>query len=68
MWVVAQVLGHRDPNFDEYEFAEACGVDTRTRSGRPRSGHIAYGLRRDAGGCYDRPGTWGADLEPATQE
>jgi hypothetical protein len=34
MSVVAQVLGHADPNFDEYELPEACGVDTKTRSGR----------------------------------
>jgi hypothetical protein len=39
MWVVAQVLGHADPKFDVYEFAEACGVNTLTRSGR-RSGFI----------------------------
>ncbi|MEH1017192.1 hypothetical protein V6U90_29370 [Micromonospora sp. CPCC 206060] len=37
VWVVAQVLGYNDPNLDVYEFAEACGVDTRTPSGRPRS-------------------------------
>jgi hypothetical protein len=48
MWVVAQVLGHADPNLDPYEFAEACGVDTRTPSGRPRSGHITAGLRGSA--------------------
>jgi hypothetical protein len=46
MWVVAQVLGHADPNFDVYEFAEACGVNTLTRSGR-RNGFIEAGLRRD---------------------
>jgi hypothetical protein len=67
MWVVAQVLGHADPNFDVYEFAEACGVNTRTRSGR-RDGGIEAGLRRDwsAPGqplCY--PGTW--DARPASQ-
>lgn len=45
MWVAAQVLGYNDPNFNEYEFAEACGVDTRTPSGRPNSGHISAGLR-----------------------
>lgn len=45
MWVVAQVLLNADPNLDPYEFAEACGVNTRTRSGRPRSGHITAGLR-----------------------
>jgi hypothetical protein len=57
MWVAAQVLGHRDPNFDEYEFAEACGVDTRTASGR-KSGTIRAGLRihHDTGRFY-RPGS-----------
>lgn len=57
MWVVAQVLGHADPNLDPFEFADACGVDTRTPSGRPRSGVITAGLRRDpATGDYDQPG------------
>jgi hypothetical protein len=56
MWVAAQVLGYLDPNFDEYEFAEAAGVDTRTSSGRERSGHIRYGLRI-VDGQYCRPGT-----------
>lgn len=62
MWVVGQVLGYNDPgNFDEFEFAEACGVDTRTSSGRPRSGGITAGLRiRSDGGVrrYQRPGTY----------
>jgi hypothetical protein len=49
MWVVAQVLGHADPNFDVYEFAEACGVDTATPSGRPKSGVITAGLRYEDG-------------------
>jgi len=57
MWVTAQVLGHADPNFDAYEYAEACGVNTRTPSGRPRSGVITAGLRFDQEtGKYDRPG------------
>lgn len=47
MWVVAQVLSHHDPNLDVYRFAEACGVDTRTSSGRLRSGAIPAGLRTD---------------------
>ena len=55
MWVVAQVLGHNDPNLDPYEFAEACGVDTRTPSGRPRSGHIVAGLRHDSSGQLAGP-------------
>ncbi|MBN9799267.1 hypothetical protein DMP15_18660 [Pseudonocardia sp. UM4_GMWB1] len=62
MWVVAQVLGHADPNLDEFEFAEACGVDTRTPSGRPRSGVISAGLRTDHDtGAYDVPGALAAD-------
>lgn len=73
MWVVAQVLGHADPNFDVFEFAEWCGVDTRTPSGRPRSGHIPAGLRHNLEtGAVARPGdpeTWdeesaSADLTP----
>ena len=67
MWVVAQVLGHTDPNFDVFEFAEWCGVDTRTQSGRPRSGHIPAGLRY-VGGVVARPGdpeTWDEDPYPA---
>ncbi|MEU8158143.1 hypothetical protein AB0B94_31195 [Micromonospora sp. NPDC048986] len=59
MWVTAQVLAYNDPNFDVYEFAEACGVDTTTPSGRPRSGHITAGLRGAAypGSGYARPGS-----------
>lgn len=62
MWVTAQVLAYNDPNFDVYEFAEACGVDTRTRSGRPKDGGILAGLRQ-LNGRYARPGTW--DYEEA---
>jgi len=57
MWVTAQVLAYMDPNFDVYEFAEAAGVNTRTPSGRERSGHIRAGLRT-LNGQYCRPGTW----------
>lgn len=60
MWVTAQVLAHADANFDAYEFAEACGVDTRTRRG-VTSGVIEAGLRKDRDGRYHRPGTWDAD-------
>jgi hypothetical protein len=56
MWVAAQVLAHADPNFDVYEFAEWCGVDTRTPTGRPRSGAILAGLRKNETGGFDRPG------------
>ncbi|MGH3612242.1 MAG: hypothetical protein ACRDRK_06485 [Pseudonocardia sp.] len=72
MWVTAQVLAHADPNFDVYEYAEWCGVDTRTSSGRPRSGGIAAGLRRDyETGRYDRPGdpaSWDAEPEVDPEE
>lgn len=56
MWVTAQVLGYSDGNFDVYEFADACGVDTRTPTGRPKSGAILYGLRRKEDGEYYAPG------------
>ncbi len=46
MWVVGQVLLEDDPNLDVFEFAQACGVNTDTPSGRPRSGHITAGFRR----------------------
>ncbi|KFK87882.1 hypothetical protein IX27_18520 [Streptomyces sp. JS01] len=55
MWVTAQVLGFQDPNFDVYEFAEACGVETRTRTGRVDGG-IQAGVRL-LNGRYARPGT-----------
>jgi hypothetical protein len=58
MWVCAQTLAYMDANFDVFEFAEAAGVDTRTPSGRERSGHIPFGLRRLAEGKYCRPGSW----------
>lgn len=57
MWVAAQVLGHQDPNFDVYEFAAACGVETLTRRG-VKDGSISAGLRIDQEGRYARPGTW----------
>jgi len=55
MWVAARVLGYNDPNLDVFEFAEACGVDTRTPSGYPRSGHITAGLRGGSYGRYCKP-------------
>lgn len=61
MWVTAQVLGHSDPNFDEYEFAEACGV--RAKSWGRKSGVIAAGLRR-TDGRFHRPGTYSPDPDP----
>lgn len=57
MWVAAQVLGHADQNFDVYEFAEACGVGTRTSRGQ-KNGAIEAGLRKDQHGRYAYPGTW----------
>lgn len=62
MWVTAQVLGYGDPNFHVYEFADACGVNTKTRRGEPDGG-IEYGLRREhqPGGRYQRPGTYEYD-------
>lgn len=63
----SQSLGicYADPNFDkyEYEFAEACGVDIYTTSGRCNGG-IAAGLRR-TGNRYHRPGTYEPDPDPA---
>jgi hypothetical protein len=51
MWVTAQVLGHRDPNFDVVEFARACGVDGLSAA------TLKSGLRRKRG-VYATPGTW----------
>jgi len=59
MWVSAQALAYADPNFDVYEFAEACEVNPRfiyTNRGS-KNGVISNGLRRDADG-YHRPGTY----------
>ena len=50
MWVVAQVLGHADPNFDIKEFADTCGVVGMTE------GTLRHGTRRDAEGKYMPPG------------
>ncbi|MFF1779941.1 hypothetical protein [Streptomyces virginiae] len=59
MWVTAQVLGYSDPNFDVYEFAQACGVNIlNTRGGR--DGSIGSGLR-SSDGRYERPGTYEYD-------
>jgi hypothetical protein len=59
MWVTAQVLAYNDPNFDVYEFAEACGVNTLNSRGG-RDGSIAAGLREQYG-RYMRPGTFEFD-------
>ncbi|WUD77060.1 hypothetical protein OG937_37825 [Streptomyces sp. NBC_00510] len=59
MWVAAQTLGYSDPNFDVYEFAKACGVNTLTSRGA-KDGAIAAGLRTWYG-QYTRPGSWTFD-------
>jgi hypothetical protein len=60
VWVAAQVLGHRDPNFNVVEFAEAAGVQ-----GFP-AGWIQAGVRTDfQTGRYQRPGTYEFDAQPA---
>jgi hypothetical protein len=58
MWVTAQVLGHQDPNFDVYEFAAACGVNTLTSRGEQDGGIFAGVRTKD--GRYCQPGTWDA--------
>lgn len=67
-WVTGQVLGYNDPNFDEYEYFEACGISTRTNSGAIDGG-VETGLRirgKDAAGNrrFDVPGTYSPDPEP----
>ncbi|MFE2561614.1 hypothetical protein ACFXGT_37525 [Streptomyces sp. NPDC059352] len=59
MWVTAQVLGYNDPNFDVYEFAQACGVNILNSRGG-KDGSIAAGLRTSYG-RYCRPGTYEFD-------
>jgi hypothetical protein len=51
MWVTAQVLGHRDANFDVVEFAKECGVSGFSPAA------LRSGLRREKG-VYAAPGTW----------
>jgi hypothetical protein len=53
-WVVAQVLGHEDPNLDITEFAASAGVEER------RPGILKAGLRA-WNGRYARPGTFDYD-------
>jgi hypothetical protein len=52
---------HSTANFNEYEFAEACGVNTKTRYGH-EDGTISAGLRKTVDGHYCRPGTWEAPV------
>ncbi|WP_141812405.1 hypothetical protein [Nocardia bhagyanarayanae] len=54
--VTTQVLRHRDPNLDVYEFAEACGLDTRTHSGRSRDGGYVAAIRWESDGVACAPG------------
>lgn len=49
MYVVAQVLGHSDPNFNISEFARACGAEGQTE------GTLRHGMRRNADGSYESP-------------
>ncbi|HYO33641.1 MAG TPA: hypothetical protein VES21_12395 [Nocardioidaceae bacterium] len=51
MWVVSQVLGHRDSNFNVVEFAAACGVTGLS------PGELQSGLRQEDG-IYAKPGSW----------
>lgn len=48
MWVTAQVFAYDDANFDVFECAEVCGVDTRAPPDRPRSGVIPVGFKHAA--------------------
>lgn len=50
MWVAAQVLGHRDPNFNIGEFAKECGVSGLSEA------TLRYGTRREEDGSYSKPG------------
>lgn len=56
-WVVGQVLGHAGllTADDIYEWADACGCQTSTLSGRPRSGHIKFGFRWRGDGVFAAP-------------
>ncbi|MGW3491313.1 hypothetical protein [Streptomyces sp. NPDC001054] len=70
-WVAAQVLAYNDPNFNEHEFFEACGLNARNQDGR-LSGGVTYGLRFEAveGGKrrFQIPGTYRFDPEPEANE
>ena len=61
MWVTAQVLGHADPNFNVYEFADACGIEIKTQHGQ-LNGMIECGVRQ-VNGRYCRPGTCDAPID-----
>lgn len=65
MWVVGQVLGHAGVlRLDEiYEWAEACGCDTNTPAGRPRSRQIRYGFRFD-GDAFAGPAAVPLEMPP----
>ncbi|WP_328445577.1 hypothetical protein OG780_06450 [Streptomyces sp. NBC_00386] len=52
MLVVAQVLGHKDPDFDLHKFAEACGVEGFSAE------QVRAGRRISLAGRYATPGAW----------
>ncbi|GAA2268165.1 hypothetical protein GCM10010415_37120 [Streptomyces atrovirens] len=60
-WVTGQVLAFNDPNFNEHEFFEACGLNPRTTRGQ-LSGWVTNGLRfedaPDGSRRYQIPGTY----------
>ncbi|MFF7038754.1 hypothetical protein [Streptomyces griseus] len=70
-WVVAQVLAYNDPNFNEHEFFEACGLNARTKDGR-LSSSVTYGLRfepiENGKRRFQTPGTYRFDPEPEATE
>lgn len=57
MWVTAQVLGYHDPNFNVYEFAEACGVDIRTRGATWTAASAPAYASSTAATCAPAPGS-----------
>ncbi|MQY11489.1 hypothetical protein SRB5_16080 [Streptomyces sp. RB5] len=70
-WVAAQVLAYNDPNLDEHEFFEACGLNARNKDGR-LSGGVTHGLRfetvENGGRRFQVPGTYRFDLESEAAE
>ncbi|WP_306365467.1 hypothetical protein [Nocardia sp. CC227C] len=66
--VVSQVLLHRDSNLDIWEFAEACGLDSRTASGRSRDGSYRAALRFDLDENALPPGKYLSDVRRPGKE
>ncbi|MFI6477344.1 hypothetical protein ACIBH1_05390 [Nonomuraea sp. NPDC050663] len=54
IWVTGQAFGYEDPNFDIYEYAEACGANIYNKRGG-RNGMIGAGVRLTEG-RYQPPG------------